>query len=106
MQQVAADWRNSKLCGKLYGKLHGKLHGRLYGKLYGKLHGRLYGKLHGKLYGNLSAYIASPLCIEPFMQTAIKYCIPAVLEATSNQVGQFGSRDGMKPSGCYEMPGI
>ena len=57
----------------------------------------------GKPYGVMSACTASSLCIEAAMRAAKKHNTPAVIEATSNQVNQFGGYTGMKPSDYYEL---
>ena len=56
-----------------------------------------------KPYGIMSACTASPLCIEAAMRVAIKYNVPALIEATSNQVNQFGGYTGMRPTDYYKL---
>ena len=56
-----------------------------------------------KPYGVMSACTASPLCIEATMRAAIKYNVPALIEATSNQVNQFGGYTGMRPADYYSL---
>ena len=57
----------------------------------------------GKPYGIMSACTASPLCIEAAMRAALKHNIPALIEATSNQVNQFGGYTGMRPADYYKL---
>jgi D-tagatose-1,6-bisphosphate aldolase subunit GatZ/KbaZ len=52
----------------------------------------------GNSYGIMSACTASPLCIEAAMLASKKRGLPALIEATSNQVNQFGGYTGMRPA--------
>jgi D-tagatose-1,6-bisphosphate aldolase subunit GatZ/KbaZ len=55
----------------------------------------------GKIYGIMSACTASALCIEAVLLAAQKYDCPALIEATANQVNQFGGYIGMSPADYY-----
>jgi D-tagatose-1,6-bisphosphate aldolase subunit GatZ/KbaZ len=55
----------------------------------------------GKIYGIMSACTASALCIEAVLLTAQKRGCPALIEATANQVNQFGGYIGMRPADYY-----
>jgi D-tagatose-1,6-bisphosphate aldolase subunit GatZ/KbaZ len=52
----------------------------------------------GKVYGIMSACTASALCIEAVLRAAQKRGLPALIEATANQVNQFGGYIGMGPA--------
>jgi len=58
---------------------------------------------NGKPRGVMSACTASPLCIEAVMRHSMKHKAPALIEATSNQVNQFGGYTGMRPADYYEL---
>jgi D-tagatose-1,6-bisphosphate aldolase subunit GatZ/KbaZ len=51
----------------------------------------------GKIYGIMSACTASAFCIEAVLLAAQKCGSPALIEATANQVNQFGGYIGMRP---------
>lgn len=55
----------------------------------------------GKIYGIMSACTASAFCIEAVLLAAQKRGRPALIEATANQVNQFGGYIGMSPADYY-----
>ena len=57
----------------------------------------------GQKYGIMSACTASPLCIEATMRSAMESNTPALIEATSNQVNQFGGYTAMRPADYYSL---
>ncbi|MDR0718134.1 MAG: class II D-tagatose-bisphosphate aldolase, non-catalytic subunit [Treponema sp.] len=57
----------------------------------------------GTVYGIMSACTASPLCIEAAMLASKKKGLPVLVEATSNQVNQFGGYTGMRPADYFSF---
>jgi D-tagatose-1,6-bisphosphate aldolase subunit GatZ/KbaZ len=55
----------------------------------------------GNAYGIMSACTASVFCIEAALLAAKKCGLPALIEATANQVNQFGGYIGMRPVDYY-----
>jgi D-tagatose-1,6-bisphosphate aldolase subunit GatZ/KbaZ len=55
----------------------------------------------GKSSGIMSACTASAFCIEAVLRAAQKRGLPALIEATANQVNQFGGYIDMRPSDYY-----
>jgi D-tagatose-1,6-bisphosphate aldolase subunit GatZ/KbaZ len=58
---------------------------------------------HNRVYGIMSACTASSLCIEAVMLSSKKHNIPALIEATSNQVNQLGGYTGMLPADYFSF---
>jgi len=57
----------------------------------------------GRAYGIMSACTASPLCIEAAIRAAAARSVPALVEATANQVNQNGGYTGMRPADYYAL---
>jgi D-tagatose-1,6-bisphosphate aldolase subunit GatZ/KbaZ len=56
-----------------------------------------------RVYGIMSACTASPLCIEAAMLSSRRNNLPVLIEATSNQVNQFGGYTGMIPADYFSF---
>ena len=57
----------------------------------------------GRLQGVYSACTASPAVIDTVFRKAAETDTPAVIEATANQVNQFGGYTGMRPADYFRF---
>ena len=63
----------------------------------------LQNRKSGRLQGVYSACTASPAVLEAAMLRAKQTDTPAVVEATANQVNQFGGYTGMRPADYFKF---